>query len=100
MIAAWLWMNNMPEHDVANTPNALKKYFWLEAIGYVAAGVGVLVLLATRNSDIFDSSFMGIVKIIIMVLVSVVTTLALMRYATPCGKGESFGPMENIWREA
>jgi len=99
MIAAWLWMNNMPEHDVANTANSLKKYFWLEAIGYLAAGIGVSVLIATRNSDIFDSSFMGIVRIFIMVVVAVVTTLALMRYATPGPVKESLLDQWKIFGE-
>jgi len=83
MVAAWLWMNNMPEHDVANTANSLKKYFWLEAIGYIAAGIVVAGFVATRDSSIFDSPLMGIVRIFIMVVIAVAVTLALMRYATP-----------------
>lgn len=83
MVAAWMWMNNMPEHDVADTAASLKKYFWLEGIGYVAAGVGVSVLVATRESEFFATPAMGILRILVMVLMAVLVTLGLMRYATP-----------------
>lgn len=89
MVAAWLWMNNMPEHDVSNTANSLKKYFWLQGIGYFAAGASVAILVATRDSEIFDSPTMGIIRIFIMVIVAILLTLAMMRYLTPSNVKEN-----------
>ncbi len=99
MVGAWLWMNNMPEHDVSNTANSLKKYFWLEGIGYIAAGVVVAGFVATRNSSLFGSSFMGILRIFIMVAIAVVVTLSLMRYATPGPVKESLLDQWKIFGE-
>ncbi|HJL55432.1 MAG: MFS transporter [Candidatus Thalassarchaeaceae archaeon] len=99
MIAAWLWMNNMPEHDVANTTDSLKKYIWLEGIGYIAAGIGVSVLVASRNSEAFDSPLMGIVRIFVMVALAVALTLCLMRYATPAPVKESLLDQWRIFGE-
>ncbi|MFC1758324.1 antiporter, partial [Planctomycetota bacterium] len=44
-IAAWLFMNNLPQHDCGPTPIAIGKYLWLQFIGFIGAAVGVGLLV-------------------------------------------------------
>ncbi len=44
-IAAWLFMNNLPQHDCGPTPIAIGKYLWLQMIGFLGTAVGVVLLV-------------------------------------------------------
>jgi NNP family nitrate/nitrite transporter-like MFS transporter len=81
MVAAWLWMNNLPNHDVGDTPKALKNYFLLEILGMVGAAAGVSLLIA--DWGISRSSPIYLVKILIVMLVAISVTMILLRYLTP-----------------
>ena len=76
-VLAWLFMNNLPQHKCGATPVAIGKYVWLELIGFVGAGVGVLLLVFARVP------IPELVRIFLVVGATVATTLLLMKFATP-----------------
>ncbi len=75
---AWLLMNNLPQHECGPTPVAIGKYLWLEVIGFVGSGIGVLLLLFVKVSFVPE-----LVRIFLVVLVAVISTLLMMRLLTP-----------------
>ncbi|MCE7733837.1 MAG: NarK/NasA family nitrate transporter, partial [Candidatus Heimdallarchaeota archaeon] len=80
LLAAWFKMNNLPQHDVSDTKKALSKFFYLELIGFIAAGVGVTLLMVFYTDFQGEPSF--ILFALILVIISVTITLAMMRYGT------------------
>ncbi len=76
-IAAFLGMNNLPQHECGPTPIAIGKYLWLTLLGYLGATVGIVLLLMPWGG------FPVLLKIFCVLIVCVVTTLALMRFLTP-----------------
>ena len=81
MVAAWFKMNSLPQHDVSDTKVAFGKFFWLETIGFIGAGIGVTLLLADWG-DTFDKNAFKLLKLFSIVLIAVIITLGLLRYAT------------------
>jgi NNP family nitrate/nitrite transporter-like MFS transporter len=77
-VLAWLMMNNLPQHQCGPVPVAIGKYLWLELIGFVGSGIGVLLLLFVKVSFIPE-----LVRIFLVVLAAVVSTLLMMRLLTP-----------------
>lgn len=88
-VLAFLFMNNLPFHDVGSTLRAVAKYLWLTVLGFVGAGVSVTLLLVPWGS------FPDLARTFILAVVAIVVTLAGMRYLTPAdtreGLNEQFG---------
>jgi len=76
-LLAWLLMNNLPQHDCGPTPVAIGKYLWLQLIGFMGAGVGVLLLVFVKIP------IPELVRILLVVAAAVVSTLLMMRFLTP-----------------
>ena len=76
-ILAFLFMNNLPQHKCGATPVAIGKYLWLELLGFSGAAVAVFFLILPWGS------FPVLLKIFVILILAVVTTLLLMRYLTP-----------------
>ncbi len=70
-IAAWLGMNNLPQHDVGPAVSAIAKMLWLLLLGFAAAGAGLYLLLAVQ------------LNMWIVLPLTIVLTLVLMRFVTP-----------------
>ncbi len=77
VVLAFLGMNNLPQHKCGATPIAVAKYLWLTVLGYVGASFGVVLLLADWGG------FPKLLKIFVILVIAVVTTLAAMRFLTP-----------------
>jgi len=77
-ILAWFFMNNLPQHKCGATPVAIGKYLWLELIGFVGAGIGIMLLLFAKTEFIPE-----LIRIFLVVLIAVISTLIMMRWATP-----------------
>ena len=76
-ILAWIFMNNLPQHDCGPTPVAIGKYLWLELIGFLGAAVGVVMLVFV------PMPIPELVRIFVVLVAAVVTTLLGMRLMTP-----------------
>ncbi len=76
-IGAWLLMNNLPQHKCGTTPLAIAKYLWLQLLGFMGAGVGLVLLLFVKPP------INELVWIFVVLFVSVATTLVFMRFLTP-----------------
>lgn len=76
-ILAWLFMNNLPQHDCGPAPIAIGKYLWLQLIGLMgsAAGVAVLVLVPMPIPEL--------VRTFVVLVVAVVVTMLGMKFMTP-----------------
>jgi NNP family nitrate/nitrite transporter-like MFS transporter len=75
-VAAWVFMNNLPQHKAGTTVQAFIKYFWLEGIGFVGAAFGVFLLITPWGP------VPQLLKIFVVLAITVVVTLALMKYLT------------------
>jgi len=76
-ILAFLFMNNLPQHKCGSTPVAIGKFLWLEILGYTGATIAIFLLVIPWGS------FPVLLKIFVVLLVAVATTLILMRFLTP-----------------
>jgi NNP family nitrate/nitrite transporter-like MFS transporter len=85
IVAAWFKMNNLPQHDVADTKKSLSRFFTLEFFGYIGAGVGTVLLIfivPNISSLISDASIQAGLKVIsylVIVIICIVTTLFIMK---------------------
>jgi NNP family nitrate/nitrite transporter-like MFS transporter len=76
-VAAALVMNNLPQHDCGSTPVAIGKYLWLTILGFLGGAAGVCLLIVDWGG------FPELLKTFVTLSVTVVVTMALMRYLTP-----------------
>jgi len=76
-IVTWLAMNNLPQHKCGSTPVAIGKYLWLQSIGFIGAGTGVVLLVLVKPP------INELLWIFVVLLAAVAVTLLLMRFATP-----------------
>ena len=76
-IAAWMFMNNLPQHDCGPTPLAIGKYLWLQLVGMIGAAVGVLILVFV------EMPVPELVRIFLVLIAAVVATMLGMRFMTP-----------------
>lgn len=74
---AYAFMNNLPMHQCGSTGKGVGKYLWLEALGFGGAAIGITLLIIPWGG------FPVLVKIFVVLVIAVVTTLLLMRHATP-----------------
>jgi NNP family nitrate/nitrite transporter-like MFS transporter len=45
LVAAWFKMNNLPQHDVSDTRKAIGRFFFLELLGFLVAGLSTILLI-------------------------------------------------------
>jgi NNP family nitrate/nitrite transporter-like MFS transporter len=90
-LLAWFRMDNLPQHAPGTTAEACGAMLWLECLGLVGAGVGVLLLLSSWGLE-------GLPKVFVVLSLVVVVTLALMRYATPRAMRRSLESQFKIFR--
>ncbi len=76
-IAAWLFMNNLPQHDCGPTPIAIGKYLWLQFIGFFGSAVGVVLLVFV------PMPIPELLRIFVVLIAAVVTTMIGMKFMTP-----------------
>lgn len=76
-VMAWVFMNNLPQHDCGSTPVAIGKYLWLQMIGFVGSAVGISVLI------FIELPVPELVRIFIVLAVTVAATMFSMRFMTP-----------------
>lgn len=76
-ILAWVYMNNLPQHDCGPTPVAIAKYLWLQLIGFLgsAVGIGMLIFVPLPIPEL--------VRIFVVLIAAVAATLLGMKFATP-----------------
>lgn len=74
---AYFLMNNLPQHKIGSNTAAVGRYLWLTILGYLGVAVGVLLFIAPWGG------FPQLLKIFIVLALTVIATLALMRYLTP-----------------
>ena len=76
-VFAWVLMNNLPQQECGAAPIAIGKYLWLELLGFAGAamGIGLLVFVKPPIPELL--------WIFVVLVVSIATTLFLMRFCTP-----------------
>ncbi len=73
---AFLFMNNLPQHKCGATPIAVGKYLWLEFLSYAGATLAIFFLIIPWGG------FPVLLKIFVVLVIAVLSTLVLMRYLT------------------
>jgi NNP family nitrate/nitrite transporter-like MFS transporter len=76
-VMAWVFMNNLPQHKCGSAPVAIGKYLWLQTIGFLGAAVGVVLLVSV------PMPVPELVRIFLVLIAAVVTTMLGMRFMTP-----------------
>jgi NNP family nitrate/nitrite transporter-like MFS transporter len=76
-IAAWLLMNNLPQHKCGPTASAMTKYIWLQLIGFLGTAVGVILLVFV------PMPVHELVRTFVVLLAAVVATMLGMKFLTP-----------------
>ena len=92
VILAFLFMDNLPFHEVGSTPAAVAKYLWLTLLGMAGAATGIVLLILPWGG------FPALLKTFFIVVVAVVVTLAAMRYLTPKETRESLDDQFGIFK--
>ncbi|MCB1060160.1 MAG: NarK/NasA family nitrate transporter [Calditrichaeota bacterium] len=70
-ILAWFLMNNMATHNVGSAPAAIGKMLYLTTLGFASAAVGLYLLISLK------------VNMWIVLPITILLTLALIRYLSP-----------------
>lgn len=86
-IAAWVGMNNLPQHKIASTVAAIFKMLWLLVLGLSTGGIGLFLLLWMKWS-------MWVVLPIIIAL-----TVVVMRYISPASVRKNLSGQFSIFKE-
>jgi len=81
LLAAWFKMNSLPQHDVGNAAKSSFKFLWLEMLGFIGAGLGAVLLIADWGTT-FSQPFLKLIRLFVIVIIAVIITLILMRYAS------------------
>jgi NNP family nitrate/nitrite transporter-like MFS transporter len=76
-IAAWLAMNNLPQHAPGSTASGLGRFLWFNLLGLGGAALGVVLL------SIDWGAFPQLLKILVTLVATVALTLALLRALAP-----------------
>lgn len=76
-IMAWVFMNNLPQHNCGPTPMAIGKYLWLQLIGFLGAAIGIGMLIFV------DLPVPELVRTFLVLIVAVATTMLGMKFMTP-----------------
>lgn len=91
-LLAWFFMDNLPQHKIGATSKALGAMLWLELIGLLATAAGVALLLMDWGG------IPPLLKLIVILSLAVLITLALMRFATAAGTKSSLKTQFAIFR--
>jgi NNP family nitrate/nitrite transporter-like MFS transporter len=91
-VAAFFGMNNLPQHKCGPTPVAIAKYLWLTVLGFAGAAVGIFLLVSDWGG------VPELLKTFVVVVVAVLVTLALMKFATPGDTKEKLNAQFAIFR--
>ena len=91
-ILAWFFMNNLPQHKVGSAIGAIGKYLWLMVLGFAGAALGVSLLVMDWGG------FPVLLKIFVVLIICVLSTLALMRWATPKATKDNLVDQFQIFR--
>jgi MFS transporter, NNP family, nitrate/nitrite transporter len=86
-ILAWFGMNNLPMHNVGSSGSAIAKMLWLLFLGMSATAVGLYLLLGVG------------VTMWIVLPITIMLTLAMMRYMSPVMVRENLAGQFVIFRE-
>ena len=81
-IAAWFYMNSMPDHGAKSTRNNFMAYIRLEGIGFLGVFVAVAMFVGS-NELVKASPALQIVRIFIVSIAACLVTLAGMRFLVP-----------------
>jgi len=92
-VAAFLFMDNLPQHKCGPTPVAVAKYLWLTVLGFLGAAVAIALLIVPWGG------FPELLKIFIVLAVAVIVTLAAMRFLTPTETKDSLVHQFSIFRD-
>jgi NNP family nitrate/nitrite transporter-like MFS transporter len=76
-IMAYLFMNNLPQHECGTLPVAIGKYLWLTLLGFASVSVGVVLLIVPWGG------VPVLLKTFLVLLVTILVTLFLMKKLTP-----------------
>ncbi len=76
-VMAWLFMNNLPQHDCGPAPTAIGKYLWLQAIGFLGSACGIAALV------FLELPIPELVRIFLVLVVAVTATMLGMKFMTP-----------------
>ena len=79
LVLSFVWMNNMPQHDVGNCATAWSRYLFLQGLGYLCSIAAVILLIVSYAW--FDSAVIKIVRIFVMVLVASVLMMTSLKHA-------------------
>jgi NNP family nitrate/nitrite transporter-like MFS transporter len=90
-VLAFLYMNNLPQHQIGSTLKACGAMLWLELLGLAGAAFGVFLLLNHWGLP-------EILRIFIILVVVILATLALMRWVTPKGTRDNLRHQFRIFR--
>jgi NNP family nitrate/nitrite transporter-like MFS transporter len=91
-VAAFLLMDNLPQHKCGPTPVAVAKYLWLTVLGFLGASVAIALLIVPWGG------FPELLKIFILLPVAVIVTLAAMRFLTPAETKDGLVHQFSIFR--
>ncbi|MDH3591512.1 MAG: hypothetical protein OER88_06520, partial [Planctomycetota bacterium] len=83
LVLAFFFMNNLPQHKHGGTWAAVGKYLWLTLLGFGGAAAAIFLLLLDWGG------IPNLLKLLIVAVVAIVTTLALMKFATPAATKEN-----------
>ncbi|RKY21713.1 MAG: antiporter [Planctomycetota bacterium] len=75
-VLAFLFMNNMPQHDCGSTAKGVGRFLWLTLLGFVGGGLGVWLLITPWGA------FPALLKIFVILIIAVLVTLFLMKRCT------------------
>lgn len=90
--AAFVFMNNLPQHECGPTPVAIAKHLWLTILGFAGAAVGIVIV------QFVDIGVPKLLWIFVGVFGAIGTTLLLMRYLTPKETKENLVGQFGIFR--
>jgi NNP family nitrate/nitrite transporter-like MFS transporter len=70
-------MNNLPQHQCGTTAVAIAKYLWLTLLGFGGGALGVYLLVIDWGT------FPELLKTFLTLVITILVTLALMKFLTP-----------------
>lgn len=86
-LLAWLFMNNLPQHQIGSTLSAIGKFLWLEILGFAGVAVSVSLLLLSKRYALPPLLELGVT--LLNVVAAIAVTMAFMRYLTPATAQEN-----------
>lgn len=82
-ILAFFWMSNQPNHGSKSQLISHLNFYWMEGMGFVASGIGVLTLVYTRDAKILDNPAGQVLHKFILVILCLVLEHLFIWFITP-----------------